>query len=69
MQRRHEEEQQLLAQLEKAAKLHRAEHMAQKARRKRRPEPRKRPRDRGLQRRRRGRRGRWNTSSDSGTKC
>jgi len=35
---------------------------------KRRPELRKRPRDRGL-RRRRGRRGQWNTSSDSGTKC
>jgi len=33
MQQRHEEEQQLLAQLEKAAKLHRAECAAQKARR------------------------------------
>jgi len=33
MQRRHEEEQWLLAQLEKAAKLHRAKHVAQKARR------------------------------------
>ena len=33
MQRRHEEEQQLLVQLEEAAKLHRAEHAAQKARR------------------------------------
>ena len=33
MQRRHEEEQQLLAQLEEAAKLHRAECAAQKARR------------------------------------
>jgi len=33
MQRRHEEEQQLLVQLEEAAKLCRAEHMAQKARR------------------------------------
>ena len=34
MQWRHEEEQQLLVQLEEAAKLHRAEHAAQKARRK-----------------------------------
>jgi len=33
MQRRHEEEQWLLVQLEEAAKLHRAEHAAQKARR------------------------------------
>jgi len=33
MQRRHEEEQQLLAQLEEVAKLHQAEHAAQKARR------------------------------------
>ena len=33
MQWRHEEEQQLLAQLEEAAKLHQAEHAAQKARR------------------------------------
>jgi len=33
MQWRHEEEQQLLVQLEEAAKLHRAEHAAQKARR------------------------------------
>ena len=33
MQWRHEEEQQLLAQLEEAAKLHWAEHTAQKARR------------------------------------
>ena len=33
MQRRHEEEQQLLAQLEEVAKLHRAERAAQKARR------------------------------------
>jgi len=33
MQRRHEEEQQLLVQLEEAAKLRRAERMAQKARR------------------------------------
>ena len=33
MQRRHKEEQQLLAQLEEAAKLHWAEHTAQKARR------------------------------------
>jgi len=36
---------------------------------KQRPEPRKRPRGRGLQRRRRGRRGRWNISSNSGTRC
>jgi len=36
---------------------------------KRRPELRKRPRDRGLRRRRRGRRGRWNISSDSGMRC
>ena len=33
IQRRHKEEQQLLAQLEEAAKLHQAEHVAQKARR------------------------------------
>jgi len=33
MQQRHEEQQQLLAQLEEVAKLHRAEYMAQKARR------------------------------------
>ena len=33
MQQRHEEQQQLLAQLEEAATLHRAERMAQKARR------------------------------------
>ena len=33
MQQRHEEQQQLLAQLEEAAKLCRAEHTAQKARR------------------------------------
>jgi len=33
MQRRHEEEQQLLVQLEEAVKLHQAEHTAQKARR------------------------------------
>jgi len=33
MQQRHEEEQQLLVQLEEAAKLHRAERVAQKARR------------------------------------
>jgi len=33
MQQRHEEEQWLLVQLEEAAKLHRAEHIAQKARR------------------------------------
>ena len=33
MQWRHKEEQQLLVQLEEAAKLHRAEHAAQKARR------------------------------------
>ena len=33
MQRRYEEEQQFLAQLEEVAKLRRAEHMAQKARR------------------------------------
>jgi len=33
MQRRHEEEQQLLAQLEKVVKLRQAEHVAQKARR------------------------------------
>ena len=33
MQQRHEEEQRLLVQLEEAAKLHRAEHTAQKARR------------------------------------
>jgi len=33
MQQRHEEEQQLLAQLEEVVKLHRAEHTAQKARR------------------------------------
>jgi len=33
MQQRHKEEQWLLAQLEEAAKLHRAEHVAQKARR------------------------------------
>jgi len=33
MQQKHEEQQQLLAQLEEVAKLHRAEYMAQKARR------------------------------------
>ena len=33
MQQRYKEEQQLLAQLEEAAKLHQAEHVAQKARR------------------------------------
>ena len=33
MQQRHKEEQQLLVQLEEAAKLHWAEHVAQKARR------------------------------------
>jgi len=33
MQWRHEKEQQLLVQLEEAAKLHQAEHVAQKARR------------------------------------
>ena len=36
---------------------------------KQRPKPRKRPRDRGLQRRRRERRGQWNISSDSRTRC
>jgi len=36
---------------------------------KRRPRPRKRLRGRGLRRRRRGRRGQWNISSDSGTRC
>jgi len=36
---------------------------------KQRLEPRKRPRDRGLWRRRRGRRGQWNISSNSGTRC
>jgi len=34
-----------------------------------RPRPRKRLRDRGLRRRRKGRRGWWNTSSDSETRC
>jgi len=36
---------------------------------KQRPRPRKRPRDRGLQRRRRGRRGLWSTSSGSEMRC
>jgi len=36
---------------------------------KQRPKPKKRPRGRGLQRRRRGRRGQWNTSRDSGMRC
>jgi len=36
---------------------------------KRRPKPRKRLRDRGLRRRRRGRRGQWNISSNFGMRC
>jgi len=36
---------------------------------KQRPKPRKRLRGRGLWRKRRGRRGQWSTSSDSGTRC